>query len=148
MWDIGITSRLKDTMSRHRVFSVSVKNGLYRSAIWNISQKQLEKLDSWKFRHLKKILGIKWQDYCSYVALIERIRSLDIDIDTMEATIRRFQLNYLGHVLRMKETRHPIIMLHAEIALGKRSAGGQELTYRQCIKNTLKIFSINVGKEF
>jgi hypothetical protein len=108
----------------------------------------LEKLDSWKFRHLKKILGIKWQDYCPYVALVERIRSLDIDIDTMEATIKRLQLNYLGHILRMKETRYPIIMLYAEIALGKRSAGGQELTYRQCIKNTLKQFSINVGKDF
>jgi hypothetical protein len=118
------------------------------SVIWNISQKQSEKLYSWKFRHLKKRLGIKWQGYCSYVALIERIRSLDIDIDIMEATIRRFQLNYLGHILRMKETRYPLIMFHAEIALGKRSAGGQELTYRQCIKNTLKLFSINVGKDF
>jgi hypothetical protein len=48
----------------------------------------------------------------------------------------------------MKETRYPIIMLNAEIALGKRSAGGQELTYRQCIENTLKLFSINVGKNF
>jgi exonuclease III len=136
-------------VTKLRIFdTVVITNGLYGCAIWNINQKQLEKLDSWKFRHLKKILGIKWQDYCSYVVLIERIRSLDIDIDTMEATIRRFQLNYLGHILRMKETRHPMIMLHAEIALGKRSAGGQEMTYRQCIKNTLRLFSINVGKDF
>jgi hypothetical protein len=39
-------------------------------------------------------------------------------------------------------------MLYAEFALGKRSAGGQELTYHQCIKNTLKLLSINVRKNF
>mmetsp|Transcript_14271 Transcript_14271/g.13780 ORF Transcript_14271/g.13780 Transcript_14271/m.13780 type:complete len:130 (+) Transcript_14271:1075-1464(+) len=58
----------------------------------------------------------------------------------MEATIGRFQLNYLGHILRMKETRYPIIMLHAEIALGKKSVGFQETTYRHSIKNTLRNF--------
>jgi hypothetical protein len=46
------------------------------------------------------------------------------------------------------ETRYPRIMLHAEMALGARGAGGQALTYRQCIKNTLSLFSINVGGDF
>jgi hypothetical protein len=80
--------------------------------------------------------------------IIERIRSYDINIDTMEATIRRFQLNYLGHILRMEETRYPRIILHAEIALGVRRAGGQALTYRQCIKKTLSLFSINIDEDF
>ena len=136
-------------VTKLRIFdTVVITNGLYGCAIWNINQKQLEKLDSWKFRHLKKILGVKWQQFCSYVVLIERIRSYGINIDTMETTIRRFQLNYLGHVLRMEETRYPRIMLHAEMALGARRAGGQALTYRQCIKNTLSLFSINVGGDF
>jgi hypothetical protein len=91
---------------------------------------------------------MKLQDCCSYVVLIERIRSLDIDIDTMEATIRRFQLNYLGYISRMKETRYPIIISHAEIALGRKSVGFQEMTYRYCIKNAFRLFSINVGKDF
>jgi hypothetical protein len=30
----------------------------------------------------------------------------------------------------------------------KRSVGVQGMTYRQCIKNTLRLFSINVGKDF
>jgi hypothetical protein len=38
-------------------------------------------------------------------------------------------------------------MLHAEIALGKKSAGGQEITHRQGI-NTMRLFSINVSKDF
>ena len=135
-------------VTKLRIFDTVVfTNGLYGCAIWNINQKQLEKLDSWKFRHLKKILGVKWQEFCSYVVLIERFRSYGINIDTMETTIRRFQLNYLGHILRMEERYHRI-MLHAEMALGARRAGGQALTYRQCIKNTLSLFSINVGGDF
>jgi len=66
----------------------------------------------------------------------------------MEATIRRFQCNYLGHVLRMSETRYPRIMLHAEIDLGKRKSGGQELTYRACARKNLDLFSINGSKGF
>jgi hypothetical protein len=98
-------------VTKLRIFdTVVITKGLYGCAIWNNNQKQLERLDAWKFRHLKRILGIKWQDYCSYVVLIERIRSFDIDIDTMEATIRIFQLNYLGHILRMKETRYPTML--------------------------------------
>ena len=132
-----------------RIFdTVVITNGLYGCAIWNINQEQMQKLDSWKYRHLKMILGVKWQDYCSYATLINRIRNFDIDIDTMEATIRRFQCNYLGHVLRMSETRYPRLMLHAEIALGKRKPGGQEVSYRSCIRKTLDLFSINVGKGF
>jgi len=40
--------------------SVVITNGLYGCAIWNINQEQMQKLDSWKFRHLKIILGVKW----------------------------------------------------------------------------------------
>jgi hypothetical protein len=41
----------------------------------------------------------------------------------MKVTIRRFQCNYLGHILRMSEMKYPRIMLHAEIALGKQKSG-------------------------
>ena len=134
-------------VTKLRIFdTVVITNGLYGCAVWNITQKQLDTMDSWKYRHLQIILGIKWQEYCSYVVVIEKIRNYDISIDTMEATIRRFQLNYLGHILRMEKSRYPRIMLHAEIARGTRRSGGQEMSYRQSIKKTLNLFDINVGK--
>jgi hypothetical protein len=39
-------------------------------------------------------------------------------------------------------------MLHAEIDLGERKSGGQKISYRSCIKKDLKLFSINVGRNF
>jgi hypothetical protein len=46
-------------VTKLRIFdTVVITNGLYRCAIWNINQKELEKLDSWKSRHLEKILGV------------------------------------------------------------------------------------------
>ena len=122
--------------------AVVISNGLYGCATWNISNSQIEKLDSWKFRHLKKILRYKWSDYCSYVDIIDRIKSYGIKIDTMEVTIRKRRLLYLGHVLRMNNCRLPKIMLHADIDSGQRLRGGQELSYRTCIKKDLELFGI------
>jgi hypothetical protein len=42
-------------VTKLRIFdTVVITNGLYGCAIWNINQKQLKKLDSWKFIHLKE----------------------------------------------------------------------------------------------
>jgi hypothetical protein len=35
--------------------SVVISNGLYACATWDIKDRQIQQLDSWKFRHLKKI---------------------------------------------------------------------------------------------
>ena len=52
---------------------------------------------------------------------------------------------YLGHVLRMPNYRLPYTMLHADIESGKRLPGGQEISYRACIRKYLEFFSISVG---
>ena len=60
----------------------------------------------------------------------------------MEVTIRKRRLLYLGHVLRMNDYRLPKIMLHADIVSGQRLRGGQELSYRTCIKKDLELFGM------
>ena len=75
-------------LTKIRIFdAVVISNGLYGCAIWNIKEKQMQQLDSWKFRHLKKILRCKWSDYSSSVDIIERIRSYSIKIGTIEMTV-------------------------------------------------------------
>lgn len=124
--------------------SVVIANGLYGCATWNIDKTLMAKLDSWKFRHLKKILRYKWSDYCSYLDIIERINGYGIKIETMATIIRKRRLMYLGHVLRMPDYRLPKIMLHAEVETGRRLQGRQELSYRACIKDDLEQFGIQV----
>ena len=127
-------------VTKLRIFdTVVISNGLYGCATWNITDAQIRKLESWKFRHLKKMLKYKWSDYCSYVDILDRIRSYDINIGTMEMTIRKRRLLYLGHVIRMEDVRLPKMMLFGSIDLGKKVAGGQETSYRKCIKSDLKV---------
>jgi hypothetical protein len=123
-------------LTKLRIFdSVVISNGLYGCAIWNIKDKQIQQLDSWKFRHLKKILRCKWSDYCSYVDIIERIRGYGIIIGTIQMTITKRRLLYLGHVIRMDDCRLPKRMLYGGINLGKRASGGQETSYHKCVKD-------------
>jgi DNA-binding protein H-NS len=125
-------------LTKLRIFdSVVISNGLYGCAIWNIKDKQIHQLDSWKFRHLKKILRCKWSDYCSYVDVIERIRKYGIKIGTIEMTITRRRLLYLGHVMRMDDSRLPKKMLYGGINLGRRVTGGQETSYHKCLRDDL-----------
>ncbi len=125
-------------LTKIRIFDVVViSNGLYGCAIWNIKEKQMQQLDSWKFRHLKKILRCKWSDYSSYVDIIERIKSYGIKIGTIEMTIAKRRLLYLGHVMRMDDYHLPKKMLYGGIKLGRRANGGQETSYHKCVKDDL-----------
>jgi hypothetical protein len=125
-------------LTKLRIFdSVVISNGLYGCATWNIKDKQIQQLDSWKFRHLKKILRYKWSDYCSYVDIIERIRGYGINIGTIQMTITKRRLLYLGHVIRMNDCRLSKRMLYGGINLGKRASGGQETSYHKCVKDDL-----------
>ena len=133
-----------------RVFDVIVMaNGLYGCATWNLKASHLESLESWKFRHLKKILRCKWEDLFSMVDVYKRIRSYGIKIDTVEVTIRRRRLMYFGHVLRMDDSRLPKIVLQAHTSLGVSRVGALETNYRSCIKEDFKAFGIpSVDPEF
>jgi hypothetical protein len=93
-------------------------------------------------------MGVKWQDFCSHAILINKIRNYDIDMDTMEATIRRRRLSYFGHICRMPKGRLPRIILHGEVNFGGRRAGGPEVSYCACLKKDIELFSINVGGNF
>ena len=108
----------------------------------------MDNFESWKFRHLKKILKYKWSDYCSYVDILEKIRGYGINIGTMSMTIRRRRLMYLGHVMRMGDHRLPKIMLYGGINLGKRRSGGQETSYYKCVLKDLELFHIKESKDF
>ena len=126
-------------LTKLRMFdSVVISAGLYGCATWNIKDAQIQQLDSWKFRHLKKILRCKWSDYISYFDVIQRIRDYGIEIGTIAMTITKRRLLYLGHVMRMDDCRLPKKMLYGSINLGRRASGGQETSYHRCVKVDLE----------
>jgi hypothetical protein len=59
----------------------------------------------------------------------------------MEWTIRTRRLTYVGHLLRMDDSRLPKMMLFAHLDLGGRETV-PEMSYWQCIKKDLELFGI------
>ena len=61
---------------------------------------------------------------------------------SMECIINRNKLRWMGHVVRMPDSRLPKQFLFGEFSQGARSAGGQIKRYKEATKRTLKICHI------
>jgi len=58
--------------------------------------------------------------------------------------LKKAQLRWAGHLVRMPDTRLPKRLFYKELAEGKHSQGGQKKRYKDCIKALLKSFDIDV----
>ena len=60
-----------------------------------------------------------------------------------KALLKKAQLRYAGHVVRMSDDRLPKRLLCEELSVGKKSTGGQRKRHQDSIKSSLKAFAIN-----
>ena len=88
-------------------------------------RKHIRKLEAIQQKHLRRILGIRWNDYITNVEVLRRA-----GLHTIEATLANSQLRWTGHVARMREDRIPKTVFYGELAEGRRSVGGQNLRYK------------------
>ena len=129
--------------------SAVVTQLLYGSASWTLKQQQLERLDAFHHRCLRRILKIKWVHHVTNREVRQRTRCCSIAI--MISTNR---LAYFGHVARMSEKRLPKYMLDWLPKHGHRSRGRRRTTLLDCLKRDLQWFSgiegcdISMGKEW
>ena len=82
---------------------------------------------------LRKILGITWKDRVPHTVVLERTGCV-----SLESMINRNLLRWLGHVIRMDDSRLPKQLLYGELTEGRRAAGGQLKRYKDNAKRTLK----------
>jgi transcription termination factor 2 len=75
-------------------------------------------------------------------ALSEEDKTKDPNLPAVETLVRLSRLRYLGHVLRMDNSRLPKIMINSEVDAGKRNTGRPKMNYRACIKADLKLFGM------
>lgn len=106
---------------------------LYGSECWTLYKKYVKALEKFQMRQLRIILGIKWQDFITNHEIRERA-----ECRTMESTLARIQLRWLGHVCRMGEERIPKQILYGELTHGKRRHGGQIRRFKDVIHSIVK----------
>ena len=73
-------------------------------------------------RHLRTILKIKWDHFISNEEVLRRS-----NVDDIEISIAKSKLRWLGHVVRMNDSRNVKILLYGERTDGSRPIGRPKL---------------------
>ena len=111
---------------------------LYGAESWTCYRRHVKMLDAFHMRHLRAILGIKWQDKITNNEVLQRAQ-----VDGMEAMLMKIQLRWAGHVQRMGDHRIPKEIFYGELGTGARNRGGQKKRYKDTLKRTLKLTNIS-----
>ena len=69
--------------------------------------------DSFHMRHLRYLMGIKWQDKITNNEVLQRA-----NMDGLEAMLMRAQLRWNGHVQRMSDNRMRKQIIYLELSSG------------------------------
>ena len=117
--------------------AVCLSSLLYGSEAWTLYARQLRLLEAWHIKSLRSIMGVTWRDKLTYEEMYRRTGS-----GSLESQIGRRQLRWIGHVIRMDDSRVPKQILYGELSTGRRKAGGQRKRHKDHVKTTLKKFEI------
>ena len=140
--------RLRKTAWERRGIKLSTKIKVYRAAVltallyscetWTIYRRHERQLQQFHLRCLRNLLHIRWQEKIPDTEVLQQA-----GLPSVVTIIRKSQLRWAGHVTRMPDTRIPKQLLYGELCQGKRSVGGQKKRFKDCLKVSLKEFSIN-----
>ena len=81
---------------------------------------------------------VKWQDKVPDTEILEQT-----GISSTFTMLRKIQLCWAGHVVRMPDERLPKRILYGELLTGARSHGGKKKRFKDTLKASLKDFGID-----
>ena len=111
---------------------------LYASETWTVYQRHAKKLNRFHLNCLRKLLRVKWQDKVPDTEILEQT-----GMSSIFTMLRKTQLCWAGHVVRMPDERLPKRILYGELLTGARSHGGQKKRFKDTLKASLKDFGID-----
>ena len=118
--------------------AVVLSSLLYGSETWTLYSRHLRTLENFHMTSLRKILGISWIHKIPNSEVLRRTKSV-----SLENIIFRQHLRWLGHTIRMDDSRLPKQLLYGELSEGKRSVGRQVKRYKDQSLSVLKACHIN-----
>ena len=118
--------------------AVVITTLLYGAETWTIYRRHEKKLNRFHLNCLRKLLGIRWQDKIPDTEVLTKAK-----MPSIFAMLRRIQLRWAGHVVRMDSNRLPKQLFFGELTAGTRSRGGQKKRYKDSAKASMKDLSID-----
>jgi len=99
---------------------------------------QIRKLDQFHMRCLRSIARIKWQDRVPNTSVLE-----NCGLTGIEAMLLQAQFRWVGHVVRMPDTRIPKQIFYGQLMVNRRLPGGPVRRYKDSLKTNLKACGID-----
>ena len=140
--------QLRSTVWERRGIKLATKLKVYKAIIlptllyacetWTIYERHAKKLNRFHMNCLRKLLKITWQDKIPDTEVLSRT-----ELPSIHTLLKRAQIRWAGHLVRMPDTRLPKRLFYGELAEGKRSQGGQKKRYKDTLKASLKCFNID-----
>ena len=75
---------------------------LYEAETWTCYRRHVKRLDAFHMRHLRYLMGMKWQDKITNNEVLQKAK-----MDDIEAMLMRAQLTWVDHVQRMSDSQMP-----------------------------------------
>lgn len=120
--------------------AVVITSLLYGCETWTLYRKHIRALDQFHLRCLRRIMDISWEDRVSNTGVLRRAK-----MDGIEAFIMKAQLRWVGHVVRMEDTRLPKMVFFSELATGARNLGRPLKRFKDTLKASLAACGIPVA---
>ena len=103
-------------------------------------KKHLIQLERFHQRCLRRILRISWESHVTNEEVLKRA-----GYSSIEAILVKSSLRWVGHVIRMPDSRIPKQLLYGELCIGKRKAKERpKLRYKDLVRTHIKKFDIPV----
>ena len=111
---------------------------LYASETWTTYRHHIKSLERFHQNCLRRILGIKWESLTPDTVVLQRAGCTSI-----AKQIILSQMRWVGHVVRMDDTRLPKQLFYGELCIGKRPRHKPKKRFKDCIKANLKCMKID-----
>jgi hypothetical protein len=141
--------RLRENVWERRGLSLTTKLKVYKAVIlttllyasetWTAYSRHVRQLNHFHLNCLRRLLHVRWQDK---IPDTEILRSAQLP--SIHTLLKKTQVRWTGHVVRMSDNRIPKQLLYGELCQGKRSVGGQKKRYKDTFKASLKCLDIEL----
>ena len=99
-------------------------------------------LDAFHMRCLRSILGKTWKDKMTNNEVLSKCNSTGIEYMLMKS-----QLRWVGHIVRMEDSRIPKHLFYGQLSNGSRRVGRPLLRYKDKLKANIKALNLPLDWE-